>query len=159
MNIERCMYLSTQEADHMAAVASMLTARRLSAMLPCPAIPEREDGMSTDYSVCEVCKGEGHLGYVDGKHGARERVDCTNPECVTGYLPDLTPGNYYVSVKDDGKAGLVVGPFDNHKDALLKVSETRRLAGEHNPRAVWWSFGTCRAATREPGKWNAALGL
>lgn len=71
-------------------------------------------------------------------------------------LPDTAPGPYYVSVIREGKfddARIVSGPYDTHEAALALVGKARRIAENHDPRAVWYAFGTVRMKCEfsEPG--------
>jgi len=62
--------------------------------------------------------------------------------------PDTKPGFYYVSVIDEssGRRALVRGPWvNNHRRALAAVDAVRSEADRHDPRAVWYAFGTCRS--------------
>lgn len=80
--------------------------------------------------------------------------------------PDLKPGDYYVSVIDGQRTGLLLGPFLNdHAAAIAMVEAARTKACETDPRAHWYAFGTCRKDTppatepgNRPGVLNAALG-
>lgn len=60
--------------------------------------------------------------------------------------PDTKPGFYYVSVvRDRGDYRLLRGPFENdHAGALAAVREATNKAIELDPKAHWYSFGTCR---------------
>lgn len=59
--------------------------------------------------------------------------------------PDIKPGAYYVTVADGGRIGRLLGPFDNdHAGALAMVDKVRVKAEELDPRAAFYSFGTCR---------------
>jgi hypothetical protein len=41
----------------------------------------------------------------------------------------------YVSVINDSKIGLLLGPYDTHRQALDNVSEGKRLAVEADPKS------------------------
>ncbi len=74
--------------------------------------------------------------------------------------PDTKPGSYYVSVRDNGCFGLLLGPFPNdHQAALDHVAQGRQLAEEVDPRAAFFSFGTCRMPEdyTKPGHLNDLL--
>lgn len=60
--------------------------------------------------------------------------------------PDIKPGNFYVDVvREDGEYRLLAGPFVNdHASALEALPAVKALALELDPRAAWYSFGTCR---------------
>jgi hypothetical protein len=76
--------------------------------------------------------------------------------------PDTAPGNYYVSVRDGTRAGLLVGPFPNdHAGALAWVVAAQRKAEEVDPWAAFYGFGTVRMKQTydEPGILNEMLGL
>lgn len=53
-------------------------------------------------------------------------------------------GDFYVTVKDAGRTGFLLGPFEDVRDALVNVKRGRDLACEHNVRAVFYTFGTSR---------------
>jgi len=84
---------------------------------------------------------------------------------ITSYLhqieqpteqPDTAPGPYFVSVRDDGRFGLLLGPFNTHKEALDRVDAVRAKAIELNPWAHFYSFGTVRMKPtfKQPGRLN-----
>jgi hypothetical protein len=60
--------------------------------------------------------------------------------------PDPRPGAYYVSARrDDGRYVLLSGPYvDDHQAALEAVPVARGIAYDLDPRAPWYSYGTCR---------------
>ena len=59
--------------------------------------------------------------------------------------PDPRPGAYYVTCIDGSRVGRLLGPFeDDHAAALAMVDKVREKAEEIDPRAHWYSFGTCR---------------
>jgi hypothetical protein len=59
--------------------------------------------------------------------------------------PDTQPGAYYVTVLDGRRYGRLLGPFiDDHAGALAMVDVVRKRAEELDPRALFYSFGTCR---------------
>ena len=64
---------------------------------------------------------------------------------MNAQIADTRPGEYYVSVVDGGRSALVLGPFTNdHAGAIAMVEQARIKAEGLDPRAVWYSFGTCR---------------
>ena len=75
--------------------------------------------------------------------------------------PDLTPGNYYVSIKDGQKFGLLAGPFKTHAEAIAMVGQASAMAKEVDPWAAFASFGTVKMADSymKPGVLNDKLGL
>ena len=59
--------------------------------------------------------------------------------------PDTKPGDYFVSMTNNGGYSLLLGPFPhNHTAALELVSQARSVAEDIDPRAAFLSFGTCR---------------
>lgn len=44
----------------------------------------------------------------------------------------------------------LLGPFDDHQDALNRVDECRRLAQEADPKAAFYAFGTCSTPRENP---------
>ena len=63
--------------------------------------------------------------------------------------PDTKLGNYYVSCRrDNGDAVMLAGPFrDDHAKAVSLVwAATNAAMNCGDPRAPWYSYGTCRAA-------------
>lgn len=69
---------------------------------------------------------------------------------------DPSPGNYYVSVKDAGRMGLLLGPFRRHAQAIGKVPMAKCLAEQADPFSVFYSFGTVKMseAYARPGVLN-----
>ena len=59
---------------------------------------------------------------------------------------------YYVTVRDGGPVGFLLGPYDSHDAALANVDRGNRLAHEADARAHWYAFGTARvpANVRKP---------
>ena len=57
---------------------------------------------------------------------------------------DNQPGHYYVSVVDGPRHGLLLGPFDHHLSALLRVPSVKREAYKIDPKAAFYGFGTAR---------------
>ncbi len=49
---------------------------------------------------------------------------------------------YYVTVRDDGRTGFLLGPYDTHTEALANVGEGKRLANAATPWAAFYAFGT-----------------
>ena len=85
----------------------------------------------------------------------------TNPVLADYGVPDDQPGSYYVSARGEEDL-LLVGPFEEHADAMAWVGLARRAAHEADPGgAPWRSFGTARllGGGAPPGLLNAHLGL
>lgn len=63
--------------------------------------------------------------------------------------PDLlnydsrTDRKFYVSVRDAGRTGILLGPYSSHSEALENVERGKTLARDANPWAAFYSFGTC----------------
>ena len=58
-------------------------------------------------------------------------------------VPDTRPGNYYVTVRDGSRQGLLAGPFVNdHAGALAMVDHAMKVAIERNSMAHFYAFGT-----------------
>ena len=76
---------------------------------------------------------------------------------------DTKPGNYYVTARrDDGKHVFLAGPFrDDHRAAIQMVPQATRIANDVDPRAPWYSYGTCRTPYNyaTPGVFNARLAI
>jgi hypothetical protein len=76
--------------------------------------------------------------------------------------PDTKPGNYYVTIHDGARFGLLAGPFrDDHQTAIDLVARCQDLAIQLDPWAHFHAFGTARIDYDygKPGKLNARLGL
>lgn len=63
-------------------------------------------------------------------------------------IADAERVGYYVSVIDGNRKGLLLGPYDDHSDALANVNRARNLAYDADPRSHWYAFGTCKITTR-----------
>ena len=50
--------------------------------------------------------------------------------------------DYYVTVRDAGHTGWLLGPFTTHQEALDAVERGRDLANEWNAKAWFMAFGT-----------------
>lgn len=53
-------------------------------------------------------------------------------------------GDYYVTVRDTGRTGFLLGPYDDVRDALANVGRGRDLACASNSRAWFYTYGTAR---------------
>jgi len=72
----------------------------------------------------------------------------------------LGPGEgFYVSVNDGDLHGLLVGPFDRLEAALAMLERAQTVAEAVDAAAGRFTYGVCRAPTREPGLLNARLGV
>ena len=60
------------------------------------------------------------------------------------------PGGYYVSALLSGKYFMMAGPYASHDSALAEVPRVRKIAEEHDRRAVWAAFGTSRLRVESP---------
>ena len=75
--------------------------------------------------------------------------------CYPGTCPESL---YYVSAKDAGSHWLMAGPYRTHAEALADVDRARNIADEHDGRAWFYAWGTCRMkdGTDRPGNLNKA---
>jgi hypothetical protein len=81
---------------------------------------------------------------------------------MTTQVPDTRPGNYYVTVRDGGRTGLLAGPFVNdHAAALAMVDAAMKVACELHAPGYFFSYGTARMPSDvfRPGTVNAWLVL
>lgn len=68
-------------------------------------------------------------------------------------IPDSRPGHYYVTVRDAGRTGWILGPYPQHQEAIDNVDRGRDLANDANSRACFYSYGTSRVdPSAEPPK-------
>jgi hypothetical protein len=52
--------------------------------------------------------------------------------------------------RSDGAFRLLLGPFPNdHKGALARVDEVRRVACDLDPKGIWYTYGTARIDARD----------
>lgn len=77
---------------------------------------------------------------------------------------DPRPGNYYVSVQDQGRTALLAGPWPTHREALEMVDTVRTKACGLDPRGHWYAYGTARLPDDDSvpiraGSLNKHLGL
>lgn len=68
---------------------------------------------------------------------------------------------YYVSVRQPGKYGLLLGPYATHGEALANVERATRFVVDRDPRAHWYEFGTASTpiGNAQPGKLNELIGV
>jgi hypothetical protein len=60
-------------------------------------------------------------------------------------------GGFFVTVRDAGRTGFILGPYPTHEEAIANVERGRRMAEQANARAVFYAFGTARVtASRLP---------
>ncbi|MBV8992525.1 MAG: hypothetical protein JO287_02220 [Pseudonocardiales bacterium] len=72
----------------------------------------------------------------------------------------LGPGDgFYVSVNDGDEHGLLAGPFDQVEEALGMIERAQTVAEAVDSKAAQYTYGVCRAPTRDPGLLNDRLGL
>jgi hypothetical protein len=67
-----------------------------------------------------------------------------------------TGKGYYVSAVDAGNYWLLSGPYDSHAAAIADVDDVQEIAIKNNPFAHFYSFGTCLAQSRNPGRCQVA---
>lgn len=51
---------------------------------------------------------------------------------------------FYASVRDGVRTGFLLGPYDDHEEALGAVDKARTLAARVDDRAHFYAFGTAR---------------
>ena len=92
------------------------------------------------------------------KHSERRKYEHED-SCSCRFNPPRT--NYYVSVIDGPRFGLLAGPFRTHLEALEFVERAKEQAHRVDPRSVFYAFGTTamRPEYRQPGRLNDLLGL
>lgn len=61
--------------------------------------------------------------------------------CVCGIV-HTTEAQYFASVVDAGRTGLLAGPFATHPEALAVVPTVRALAERRDPWSHFYAFGT-----------------
>ncbi len=77
----------------------------------------------------------------------------------TEQTPDTKRGPYYVTALEAGKVFPMAGPYTLHAEALAAVDQARAIASQHDGRAWFASWGTCRLPDyAKPGRLNQ-LGL
>lgn len=52
---------------------------------------------------------------------------------------------FFVSVLDNERHGILLGPYETHDEARENVSRARKIAREVDSRSMWYAFGTCSA--------------
>lgn len=60
------------------------------------------------------------------------------------------PEGFYVTVKDGGRTGYLLGPYEAKGEAEAEVPLGRRLAEQADSRAAFYAFGVTRVVMR-PG--------
>lgn len=72
-------------------------------------------------------------------------ASCYEVEAVE--VPDLQPGQYVVTIKDDnGRIGYLLGPYAEHQVAIDNKPRARRLASAADPWSDFYAIGTVRFA-------------
>ena len=94
---------------------------------------------------------------VDNGKSLREFVETCAPILPCGCdKPHHILDVFFVScVEDSGQRrnALLLGPYDTHEEAIANVDRGRNLAETSDPKAYWYSFGTCsiRGPTEQKG--------
>jgi len=60
---------------------------------------------------------------------------------------DGEPRNFFVSVKDGDRTGILLGPYATLEEAEANRKRGRALAEEADPKGVFYSYGVCTAST------------
>ncbi len=71
---------------------------------------------------------------------------------------------YFVSAVSEGRKAYLLGPFNDHLQALLRVSDVRIAAMATTPSAASWTFATCAVPWNEAARvstpvFNGRLGV
>lgn len=67
-----------------------------------------------------------------------------HPAPTTEQAPDPSPGNYYCSVRDGERLGLLIGPLPSHQAALTALPLVKSKAQQVDAFAAFYSFGTVK---------------
>jgi len=59
-------------------------------------------------------------------------------------IPDARSGNYYVCCRNGERVGWLLGPYDDHSEAIENVERGCDLARQADPFAVFYEIGTAR---------------
>ena len=54
-----------------------------------------------------------------------------------------SPRQFYVSVQDGERKGILLGPYATWEEAEANKARGKKMAHEADPKACWYSFGTC----------------
>ena len=95
----------------------------------------------------------------DEKETSERRKYEHEDSCSCRFNPSGT--NYYVSVIDGPRFGLLAGPFPTHVESLEWVERAKEEAHRVDPWSVFYAFGTTamRPEYRKPGSLNDLLRL
>ena len=131
-----------------------------------------------EWMHCNVCNGRVHED--DCTSRKRNGIDCRGnhtpqeleaagygpashqpEECLSTCTEKHAGGNYYVSVLDGTRIGLLAGPFHLHRIALEWVDKAKAKAEEVDNRAFWYAYGTIsmKDGYSKPGVLNDLLGI
>jgi hypothetical protein len=84
--------------------------------------------------------------------GARAAEATGRETCTCGQRHPYG-ANFYVSVQDAGRTGLLRGPFKTHAQAIAAIPQAKKEAEAANSRAIFYAFGTVAMphSYRKPG--------
>jgi hypothetical protein len=104
-------------------------------------------------SACPRCKTE--LDDDEMQECPEGRCFACQEKWIAGTFTN-TLGNYYVTVVDGARVGLLAGPYPNQGVASRQVNHAKRIACEHNSWAHWYAYGVSRVKSQKPGRLNRA---
>ena len=83
---------------------------------------------------------------------------CAEYEATVNHDAEPPEGDFYVTVRDGGKTGFLLGPFADIREALANVSRGSQLAQEYGPvQATFYAYGVSRLAYGTPTRTIFAL--
>jgi hypothetical protein len=62
----------------------------------------------------------------------------------------IPEGDYYVTVRDAGRTGFLLGPYTDYLEVLANIDRGRKLAQAADCRAVFYAFGHSRLPVGTP---------
>jgi len=83
---------------------------------------------------------------------AKKTLTAYQHKTAEAYGPavDRPDADFYVTVRDAGRTGWLLGPYATHQEALDNVERGRDLANEWNAKAWFMAFGTASVPAGTP---------
>lgn len=104
-------------------------------------------GANADVDYCDECIDAYRNGIEPGESACDRRAHTSSLANADAIPPH---GDFYVTVRDAGRTGYLLGPYEDLREALANVERGAALARSADPWAAFYTYGTARATIGAP---------